>query len=225
MADEINFLDAVSHYTPDVVQSMIDEGADVAEGCTYQSIHNAALSKNRHTIKNLLDRGAVVSAKNKQGQTLLHYACFGLWSGSDEGYKIHKLLLKRGADCNDQDTPGTTPFLVALAHQPLRVVKLLLKYGADIRAINMHGKTALHWAAKNFLNVGVLKFIQAQGFDVECADKQGQVALHHAAKSSNFKGCELLLNHGAVVTRLNSKSNETPLIMSVRCQMSQKRKL
>lgn len=192
---------------PYFVRRVIEEGADVNELFDKQTpLHCAILEGNLHAAQTLLDCGADLSPKNAK-EPPLYTACA---VDIDNNYELCKLLLERGADCNDRDLLGRTIFALALGHQTLKIIKLLLEYGADITAVDKFGKSALHFAARN-TQVDVLEFVLDHGFNIECTDgMMHYTALHFAAGNSNSYGCEFLLKRGAKVNRITSKSS-TPL--------------
>jgi ankyrin repeat protein len=82
-------------------------------------------------VKQLLDEGADVNAKNKDGLTGLMHAA---WKGHKE---VVKLLLESGADVNAKDECGWTALKLALHfsywkdnHNHKEIVELLKSYGA-----------------------------------------------------------------------------------------------
>ena len=61
------------------------------------------------------------------------------------------------------------------------MVKLLLKYGADINARDKDGWTSLHWGAKNG-NIDMLKLLITNGADIKAKNKKGCIPLQVAKK-------------------------------------------
>ncbi|KRW98643.1 Cytochrome cd1-nitrite reductase-like, heme d1 domain [Pseudocohnilembus persalinus] len=70
---------------------------------------------------------------------------FAAWNGNEE---ILNILLKNGADINQQDNQLWTPLIISCYHGHLSIVKTLLKNGADIELQDTYGKKALQ-RAKN----------------------------------------------------------------------------
>ena len=76
----------------------------------------AAQSGDVATVKKLLDAGADVEARAKNGRTALHMA-------ADKGHlKIVKVLLEAGADAAARDMMGQTPRDVATRKAIIRVL-------------------------------------------------------------------------------------------------------
>jgi quinoprotein dehydrogenase-associated probable ABC transporter substrate-binding protein len=63
--------------------------------------------------------------------------------------QIAKLLIERGADVNAKSKSGTTPLMVAAAHNNPPMIGLLIESGADTKAKNNQGKTAAEVAEMN----------------------------------------------------------------------------
>ncbi|WCL40177.1 ankyrin repeat protein [Pigeonpox virus] len=69
-------------------------------------------------------------------------------------YETARLLLENGANVNIQDYELMTPMHTTLLHNPFneKMVRLLLKYGADIRLKNNTGDSAIDIAYKNYIS-------------------------------------------------------------------------
>jgi ankyrin repeat protein len=74
----------------------------------------------------------------KEGYTPLHRLAY-----SNTDPSIFEFFLTAGADVNQKDFEGNTPFLNATSGNELSMVKLLSKDVKDFNAINNEGKTAL----------------------------------------------------------------------------------
>ena len=120
-------------------KALLDLGADVkhADRGGQTPLHRAAAREaSGPVIQLLLARGADVNAVDREGETPLHMA---------HSSNV-KVLLKAHADIALRDHQGRTPLLAQLEMGDDGAVALL-EAGADARAVDTHGLTALHWAA------------------------------------------------------------------------------
>lgn len=210
----------------DIADRMIQNGADVnTQDSDGESVlHKAVKYNNSQQVRLLLEHGADVSFDDNYGHNPLHYNAeiyhhykvdLGLHDPHESQkqiYEIYKLLLSKGANLNQGNHRGTSPFLAALKADNLAIVKLLLENGADIKAVDWSGKTALHYVAQN-PNEDVVEFILDQGLDIKSRAKDGSTPLHCSVIGRNLAGCKVFLRRGAVV---NSKclKGQTPLSQS-----------
>nr|WIK87654.1 ankyrin repeat protein [Oriental turtle dovepox virus] len=69
-------------------------------------------------------------------------------------YETARLLLENGANVNIQDYELMTPMHTTLLYNPFneKMVRLLLKYGADIRLKNNTGDSAIDIVYKNYIS-------------------------------------------------------------------------
>ena len=101
--------------------------------------------------RKLIDKGANVNAKDKQG---MGYSPLMLASYEKHGSvadSLADLLIESGADIHDADAKGITPLMMAAVERHHYLVKLLLLKGVDANAKEMHGKTAYDLAKSKYL--------------------------------------------------------------------------
>ena len=97
------------------------------------SIHQAVFDGNIAAVKQHLDAGAEVDAKDdKFVGTFLHWAAAG---GQNE---IVELLIAKGADVNATDGDGDTPLhLAGNSTATKEIAELLISKGAGVNAMNL----------------------------------------------------------------------------------------
>ena len=98
------------------------------------------------TVQLLLERGADTSLVCPvSGNTALLYACkFSV------GLKLSTLLLEHGADVNQgHATTGETPLMRAVQTKDMAMVKLYLRFGADVMQVTSKGLTVLDLMHRN----------------------------------------------------------------------------
>lgn len=114
-----------------------------------------------------------------------------------------------------------TPLMFAADTGYLRVIRILLKWGADVSAKTVHDHTALHNSVRN-RHLAVTKALIKAGADLEAKTNraatgpmpiQGHTPLHLAAAEGFCEGTVALIDAGASIgSRMNNGS--TPLYLS-----------
>ena len=89
------------------------------------------------------------------------------------------------------------------------IVRLLLKKGASIEAINKNSYTPLHLAALNG-HTSTVELLLTRGASIEATTKSNSTPLHRAAWNGHTNTVELLLTKGASIEAMNI-GNNTPL--------------
>lgn len=89
----------------------------------------------------LLELGAKINAKDVAGNTPLHH-CVTMFA-NDVTKRMAKILLKKGANVNEQNRFGATPLEEPTITGQLDVLELLVKYGADPSIPDNDGTTCL----------------------------------------------------------------------------------
>jgi ankyrin repeat protein len=90
-------------------------------------------------VRMLLDQGASVQQRDREGHTALWLAAY---FGRSE---VAKALLDKGADPNARGREGWTPLMWAVQQGHAEVVRLLIERGADVNATGIAGETALKY--------------------------------------------------------------------------------
>jgi len=104
-------------------------------------IHLAALYGNINKVKELLNRGANIHARVRNGRQAIHLAA------SVGQLPVVKFLLNRGANIHARDNNDKQPIHWAAGQGHLPVVKELLNRGANIHARDRNGHNPIQHAA------------------------------------------------------------------------------
>lgn len=96
----------------------------------------------------LIKNGANINFKNNHSQSsLLHLAIHNC--NDEECLKITTLLLEKGANIDEQCEKGFTSLMLAVLYRKPNIVKILVKYKANLDIQNVYFKTALQLALCN----------------------------------------------------------------------------
>ena len=137
---------------------------------TATPLHAATDAGHVDMVRLLLDRGANVGAKLRNGQTALHAAA------SKGRADLIALLLDRGAQVNAPDRTRATPLHHAVQGYSSDVpghVTVLIERGAAVDARDEEGRTPLHHAA---MSPPVAAALCAAGADPTARDRAGKTA-------------------------------------------------
>jgi len=142
-------------------EMLLRAGADVnaTDFRNATPLSEAALYGRKDMVKLLLDRGAnTTQAVTVSKHPLLSLAVMG---GNVE---VARVLLNANAPVNAADTNGVTPLMWASFSDRMnvRMVELLLRAGADAKAKNKFGESALDWAAQRG-DTAVTKILKGAG--------------------------------------------------------------
>ena len=165
---------------------------------------NTARNDFKMTVWLLLDKSASVHRSDERGETVLHYALSCPYGAVSRTW---------GYDSTSRDlkTEGAVPFLSRQSNET--VVRLLIKAGIELNAINAAGETALHYAAR-CCNEQMLQTLLQAGAKVKVQDRKGETPLHHAAKIHDEKAVSQLIKSNADVT-IKDYMGRTPLHLTV----------
>ncbi len=179
---------------------LIDNGADIYR---YASIdgtaaHIAAESECVSIVKLLLEAGFDPHFIAPQSMSLLWHGRYIL--SEKDGEKFLKLLMKYCYDIN-MKYRGAMDFMRLAHYESLGVVTLLVKYGADIHALDDNGKSVLghiydYSKAKN------LKYLFSLGIKMTEADEK---SLFFCIEHNLLDILQVFLENGANINAINAE--------------------
>jgi ankyrin repeat protein len=142
-------------------------------------------------LRELLDRGAPVNARDAAGNTPLILAAAYADASS------LRLLLDRGADVNVANAAGATALMRAA--YDYEKVRLLVAHGADVKARSGLGNTALLLAARPANSFRTVKLLLDHGADAKMTNLFGATALMAACAGGDTRTVRLLIEQGVDV--------------------------
>ena len=192
-----------------LVHALADAGADVsAEDANGMApIHYASISGSPTAIMALTQDGADNEARTQNGMTPLQVAAkCGNVSAIDA-------LAAAGVDINLRTTTEDTSALDLAAHAgEVDAMNALIRHGANVRAGNARGYTALYFVP-DVNQAASIDFLVGAGADVDVEAEQGFTPLHIASHLGFSGAVGSLLKHGADKD-FTSSTGATPLHMA-----------
>ena len=229
-------------------KKLIAAGADVNQQTEYgwTPLLTAVNNRNYQLARVLIENGANVNLANKGGWTPLYLATDNRnIEGGDypvpkpdiDHLDLIKLLLEKGADPNGRVKDntltrtiftmqwfyenGATAFIRAAQSSDTAVMALLLKHGADAKAVTAQGDNALTAAAgigwvdgvtyersaKD--NLEAVRMLLDLGLDPNSANQEGRTPLMGAALKGRTDVIQLLVDRGAKLETRDRGSRDT----------------
>lgn len=162
-------------------------------------------------IQYLVESGADVNARNKNGDSVLYLAV------KKNSRSVGELLLSKNADIFATNTDNFSPLRIALA-QGGEVQDWLIT-SQTLNMTDGAGNTPLHYAAEWNLEDALLGLIQ-KGANINAVNSNGESALFAAVKADSTKIINILVENGIVTdTRSNLTRDHlgnTPLHYAVK---------
>lgn len=187
-------------------------------------LHWAARWNSNETVfLDVLKKTKNIFSREERGNMPLHFSVY-----SNTNWKISSKLLKTMKSMNDverasievRNYAAETPLHRAVlgpsrkAQNP--IISNLLRAGAQINAKTDRGRTPLHLAVTNKLNLDLIALLHTKGAKINIKDESGITPLHLAAgRKASLPTLLLLLRSGADPNAQN-EDGETPLHFAAR---------
>ena len=226
---ENELIKAVDEEDLDRIKQLIGQGVDVNlkdenEGLT--ALHVAVDNGSLEVVQLLLNAGAKVNARDKERQTpIMHiaenYYPDDEYEEDEEAEEASEESAAQGEEATEEvaaadeaevadKSESKTPEKVKSDSREQRAVKilsLLIAYGAKINLRDSDGFTALMYAAQNE-EPEVLRILVSHKAEINLAAKNGRTALMEAANAEELENVKVLLGAGAEVN-LKDKEGDT----------------
>jgi ankyrin repeat protein len=165
------------------------------------AIHYAALWSSSAVVTLLLEAKSRVDPRDEDNETPLNLCC-GRRS-DEEAVKIARVLLDRGAQIEHRGLLQMTPLLEASISGS---AELLLSRGADIKAVDEDGDTALALASYNGMHgPAIIPLLVKAGVDVNAVNSDGESALVHGlARNGSIMQALALVSTGKAAWSQNT---------------------
>ncbi|KAK4011276.1 hypothetical protein OUZ56_020390 [Daphnia magna] len=165
-------------------------------------------------IKDLIQLGIDVNAKDNDGSNALHFLCEN--NSNSNLIDVIRLLIQLGIDVNAKDNDGSNALHYLCGNDSnsnlIDAIRLLIQLGIDVNAKNNDGSNALHFLCENNSNsnlIDAIRLLIQLGIDVNVKDDDGQNALHYLCENNSNSNLidviRLLIQLGIDV---NAKDND-----------------
>lgn len=176
-----------------IVRLLCDHGADVnarTENVKDTPLHYATIYGSLDMCKELVERGADIRALNRDNQMPFH-SCLDRLHLLEFFFQLDSTLVHA---CNMYGMPPICEV------ESVELVRLCIRYGANVHASNINGVTALHRACVKNRPLEMIQILIEHGADVNAVTSYGQTPFGIAWSGSDEtltpEIC-ILLEHGA----------------------------
>ena len=218
--------DAVSDGNIEKVKELIENGSDVNLKYLGQPpILIATIKGHLEIMEYLIEKGANVKNKDKNGFTSFHHAAE---SASENNVEILRKLiefaLRKNVDgvdikTSEKNAESRSPLQIAAIKGRAEIMKFLIEEkGADILAVDIRGKTALHLAIKRSPKIEATMYLieKASSDLINLEDDNGDTSLHLAANLNKFDILKRLIDRSDASINVENKQGYTPLHFAAR---------
>ncbi|KAM3518761.1 hypothetical protein MY4038_010002, partial [Beauveria bassiana] len=123
--------------------------------------------------------------------------------------KLLNFLPRAGSSIAVRGRAGATPLHMAAQNGHVKIVSLLLEFGANVSAVDDDGETRLHVAASHGSGPDTLQILLRAGADINALSRDGQTPLLKA--DGYTESVEYLLKEGAdarIAIDVNARTTE-----------------
>lgn len=204
---------AASSCNEEDIYRVLEGGADVnaVNDLLQTPLHYAVKHRNFDAMKVLLDSHVDLNAQDCNGNTPLHLA---------KDPHIARMLLEDNCETEIVNNEGRTPLIEAVERGDMHILKILLKFNADLLyREEKHGQTCLHLAVRRGHYNIVIELCKCSRSKelIQLCDRNDNNVLHFTVARDRRNGPRLvkyLVKHGADVNKMNSRC-QTPLVVHI----------
>jgi ankyrin repeat protein len=189
----------------DIMDFLIRKGADIKRRSQVGGSMLSVAAGRGHfsAVRYLCEKGLPVNSTDGRGVTPI----FGTLDSRVESRYILEYLLERGADVSVRSADGTTPLMVASHHGNKEAAETLIAKGADAKAKDKFGGTALQSACRGIgyyqgeepaKRDALISLLLDNGAEVNTQDRDGRTPLMEASIREGPKIVGVLLANGAL---------------------------
>lgn len=186
-----------------LIKKLLENGADANKTYNKETpLLFAYKTNNIQLAKILLEKGADVNYRLEEGNSYLHEAC------KDGHIEMAELLIEEGADLNIKDgRSGRVPLhelcsVNEFTETNIKILKLLIKKGADVNCLTYCGKTPLFYASSS-ASIEAVKLLIENGAEINKTESNnGERPLHCAVDNNSIEIVKLLSENGADVNAI-----------------------
>eukprot|EP00052_Salpingoeca_macrocollata_P017223 m.139699 g.139699 ORF g.139699 m.139699 type:complete len:1603 (-) comp20318_c0_seq7:84-4892(-) len=195
-----------------VTKVLLEAKANVNDACSgVYPLHATTANTEDTSMRLVLQAGAWIDVRDPTGDTPLSLMCKRKSGNATRA----ELLLSHGADPNAQNNNGETPLFLATAAGDLPVMRVLVRFGADMEISDCE-RTKPLLASLVLQDDGPFAFLVESGCDVNAEDKDCTPALVLLFQRREWQRAKVLIKHGA--SCLHSFNGHSLLFNAVRCR-------
>ncbi len=159
-------------------------------------LHHAISHGHHEIVKILLEKGADIEAKTKDGLTPLMFA------SRNGHHEIVKTLLEKGADIEAKTIDDFPSLILASRYGYHEIVKTLLEKGANIEAKNIDGWNSLMLASQYGYREIVQTLVENKA-NIEAKNKYNGTSIMLASQNHHVEIVKIFLEKGADIEAKN----------------------
>ncbi|RJP95196.1 MAG: hypothetical protein C4518_01830 [Desulfobacteraceae bacterium] len=182
------------------IEPLLQAGADVNTLSKFS--WSPLMQANPKITRRLIEAGADVHLKNKDGRTALFLSTTPAKADA---------LRKAGGDPAQKDSLGMTPLMYHASQNNMKMVKWFAKYKKNICAIDNKGNNALMYAFEKDC-AEILSFLKACGENPSIVNYQGDTLLIQGCRMSNKDMIRLALESDIDINAVNAHGESALLI-------------
>jgi len=200
---------------PDLAIELASEKGWAPLHFTTNNPQNGDRSNDVTIAKRLIDAGAQVDKRSKEGKTPLYLA------SANNRPKLLEYLLSEGANPNKMSNSGWSPISEAITNNNKKPFDVLIEHpNVDLNEIGAYGWSYFHFTANNWdhgdrgNDLYFAKRLWQNGAEIDIKSDDGNSALIVAIKNERYELAKRLINYGAN-PNIKTERQWSPLMIAV----------